>query len=133
MKPNSFYGNVIHSVKCLLGSRKKLAQLPKELSDVKFKRYIDKLKLATRKLFPSAFSKAKHNVDHFADHTKENDHTNAYSTTPSTTVKLPKLHINDVLLEISIATELNAELPFLTYEGVTTFLDNCKNVQFKSL
>ena len=88
--------------------------------------------MATCKLFPSASDEAKHTVDHLADHNKENNHTNAYITTPSTTVNLPKQPINDVLLKISIATEANAELPFLTDEDVTTLLSNCKHVTFLS-
>ena len=34
MKPNSFYGNAIHSAKSSLCSRKRLAQLPIESNDV---------------------------------------------------------------------------------------------------
>ena len=93
---------------------------------MKCKQYIDTLKTVTRKLFPSASDKAKHTVYHLADHNEENEHTNTHST--SATVNLPKQHFNDVLLEIPIATEFNTELPFLTDDDVTTFLDNCKHV-----
>ena len=117
----------------MFGSRKKLEQLPIESSDVKCKRYFDKLKLGPRKLFPLTSNKAKHTIDYLADHNKENEHTNAHSTTPSTTINLPKQNINDVLLEIPIATEANSELSFLTDEDVTTFLDNSKYVQFSNL
>ena len=44
-----------------------------------------------------------------------------------------KQHINDVLLEIPIAADMNAELLFLTNEDVKTFLDNCKTVQLQIL
>ena len=85
--------------------------------------------MATHQLFPPATDKAKQTVNHPVTYNKENEHTNAFSITTSTTNNFPKQNISDVLLGISNSTEANAELPFLTDEDITTFLDNCKNVQ----
>ena len=68
-----------------------------------------------------------------AGHNKENEHNKCLQYYTIKTVNLPKQHNNDVLLDIPNVTEVNAELPFLTEEEVTDFLDNCKNARFLNL
>ena len=85
MKPNSFYGNSIHSMKSNAVSHKRLAELPQETNLEKCKRYIDDTRFAKRKLFESGKNTEVGLTRHDKENAKPNNNVKKIGSTPKYT------------------------------------------------